>query len=72
MIRNKMILGSCFAVAMSSLAALTAAAQDGEALLAYTDEYRDWRHMKTEFWGEDHALHEDVGGLHHGPERNPL
>lgn len=45
---------------------LTAAmAQDADPLLAYPEDYRDWRHVKTEYWGETHALYDAVGGLHH-------
>lgn len=53
------------AAAMCAASGASAWAEDGERLLAYPEGYRDWRHMKTEFWGEDHALYDAVGGLHH-------
>lgn len=33
--------------------------------IPYPENYRDWRHVKTEVWGETHPLFEDVGGVHH-------
>lgn len=49
-------VGACVGVNTESSAS-------GEISFPY--DYRDWRHIKTELWGEGHPLHEDVGGLHH-------
>ena len=62
---NPMMSGACLVLAAAALIAPVGVANDGATLLAYPTDYRAWRHMKSEYWGEAHELFDTVGGLHH-------
>ncbi len=52
--------------ALGLLAGLALAAQAAEpAKIAYPEDYRDWRHVKSMELKPGHPLYESFGGIHH-------